>query len=181
VRRERLLALVAQDKGHATRLDPLQACKQLGIEAELQHALHLGGQRELRVGRLVRPRPRAARLGHAHKKVGAPEPLSPLQRALVDDVDPAPHCGERLLRGVRRVQGKHLHRAGLAEPGEVCGLVGQASLPQQLGRHVGVDRRPRAAPRGHREVERRRVRARREGRQVARRQAQLSGILFHES
>ena len=146
----------------------LEASEQLRVETELQQAVHLRGERELRVHGLVGPGPGAARAWNAPQEIGPPKPPAAMERPLVDDIDAAVHRVESALRGIVGVIRDLLDGALRPEPDEVRGLVGEPAFAEELRSDVGVGRGARPTSFGHGRIERRRMRARREGRDVAR-------------
>ncbi len=76
-------------------VDALERGQQLRVDAALQDRRRLGFPSQLRVGDLIAVVPKLAWPVDPNEEVRMAPPAAVEERALVDDVDAAPHCGDR--------------------------------------------------------------------------------------
>ena len=77
---------------HKLRLDALDLCEEVRIEAELNDRSCFGGACELSFDHLVRPSAEGAERVDAHKKVGTTPPELLLKHALIDNGNTPAQC-----------------------------------------------------------------------------------------
>ena len=92
-----------EHQSHAARRAALQLLEQVPVDRDLQDVLGLGTARELRVPRLVGPRPALARDLDAAQEVGVAEPAPVRQRRLVHPRHARVHRASGRLDGARGV------------------------------------------------------------------------------